>query len=90
MSIRSFIEEHYRHFNAGALADAARSLQAFLNDGGRLFVTLAGAMSTAELGRSLAPMIRAGHIAGISCTGANLEEDLFNLCLLYTSPSPRD
>ena len=79
MSIRSFIEEHYRHFNAGALADAARSLQAFLNDGGRLFVTLAGAMSTAELGRSLAPMIRAGHIAGISCTGANLEEDLFNL-----------
>ena len=51
----------------------------FLADGGKIFLTLAGAMSTAELGRSLAPMIRAGHIAGISCTGANLEEDLFNL-----------
>ncbi len=79
MSIRAFVDEHYRHFNAGALAATARSLTDFLDNGGRLFVTLAGAMSTAELGRSLAPMIRAGHIAGISCTGANLEEDVFNL-----------
>jgi deoxyhypusine synthase len=51
----------------------------FLDSGGKIFLTLAGAMSTAELGRSIAPMIRAGHIAAISCTGANLEEDLFNL-----------
>lgn len=79
MTIRSFVDEHYRHFNAGALASTARSLTAFIENGGQLFVTLAGAMSTAELGRSLAPMIRAGHIAGISCTGANLEEDVFNL-----------
>ena len=42
-------------------------------------VTLAGAMSTAEIGRSLAPAIRAGKIHAICCTGANLEEDLFNL-----------
>ncbi|RJU97573.1 MAG: deoxyhypusine synthase [Candidatus Poseidoniales archaeon] len=79
MSIRAFVDEHYRHFNAGALASAARSLTAFLEQGGRVFITLAGAMSTAELGRSLAPMIRAGHVAGVSCTGANLEEDVFNL-----------
>ena len=79
MTIRAFVDEHYRHFNAGALASTARSLTEFIENGGRLFVTLAGAMSTAELGRSLAPMIRAGHIAGISCTGANLEEDVFNL-----------
>ena len=79
MSIRDFVDEHYRHFNAGALASAARSLTAFLEQGGRVFITLAGAMSTAELGRSLAPMIRAGHVAGVSCTGANLEEDVFNL-----------
>ena len=79
MSIRAFVDEHYRHFNAGALAATATSLTAFLANGGRLFITLAGAMSTAELGRSLAPMIKAGHIAGISCTGANLEEDVFNL-----------
>jgi len=79
VSIRAFVDEHYRHFNAGALAATATSLTEFLANGGRLFVTLAGAMSTAELGRSLAPMIKAGHIAGISCTGANLEEDVFNL-----------
>lgn len=79
MSVRAFVDQNYRHFNAGELARAAQSLTQFLSDGGKVFLTLAGAMSTAELGRSLAPMIRAGHIAGISCTGANLEEDLFNL-----------
>ena len=79
MSIRSFVDEHYRHFNAGTVARASSSLVEVLDDGGRVFLTLAGAMSTAEIGRSLADMIRAGHIAAISCTGANLEEDVFNL-----------
>lgn len=79
MSVRNFVVEHYRHFNAGSLASASQSLLQFLDGGGKIFLTLAGAMSTAELGRSIAPMIRAGHIAAISCTGANLEEDLFNL-----------
>ena len=79
MSIRSFVDEHYRHFNAGTVARASSSLVEVLEDGGRVFLTLAGAMSTAEIGRSLADMIRAGHIAAISCTGANLEEDVFNL-----------
>ncbi|MBT5255348.1 MAG: deoxyhypusine synthase [Euryarchaeota archaeon] len=79
MSVRKFVKEHYRHFNAGSLASASESLLRFLDSGGKIFLTLAGAMSTAELGRSIAPMIRAGHIAAISCTGANLEEDLFNL-----------
>ena len=79
MSIRSFVDEHYRHFNAGTVARAASSLVDHLENGGRLFLTLAGAMSTAEIGRSLAEMIRAGHVAAISCTGANLEEDVFNL-----------
>jgi deoxyhypusine synthase len=44
-----------------------------------MLVTLAGAMSTAELGISLAEMIREGKVHAISCTGANLEEDVFNL-----------
>ena len=47
--------------------------------GDAMMVTLAGAMSTAELGRSLADMIRADKVDAITCTGANLEEDLFNL-----------
>lgn len=79
MGIRAFVDEHYRHFNAGTLQQAARSLTESIEHGGQVFLTLAGAMSTAEIGRSLAEMIRSGHVAAISCTGANLEEDLFNL-----------
>ena len=79
MVIRDFIKRHYHHFNAGALADCAESLNDFLENDGRLMVTLAGAMSTAGIGRSLAPAIRSQKIHAICCTGANLEEDLFRL-----------
>lgn len=78
-AIRSFIDHQFRHFNAGTLRDAAIGYEALLDSGGKMFVTLAGAMSTAELGISLAEMIRQGKISAICCTGANLEEDLFNL-----------
>jgi deoxyhypusine synthase len=78
-SVRAFIDHHYRHFNAAALKDAAVAYEKHLNSGGKMFVTLAGAMSTAELGLSLAEMIRADKIHAICCTGANLEEDIYNL-----------
>lgn len=77
--ISSFIQHHYRHFNAAVVVDAAEAWKAHLDGGGKMLVTLAGAMSTAELGLSLAEMIRADKIHAISCTGANLEEDIFNL-----------
>ncbi len=77
--MRDFIQRHFKHFNAGALADCIESLRDFLDNGGRLMITLAGAMSTAKIGRSLAPAIRSQKIHAICCTGANLEEDLFNL-----------
>ena len=77
--ITDFIKHHYRHFNAAALVDAAEAYNNLLADGGKMFVTIAGAMSTAELGLSLAEMIRQDKIHGICCTGANLEEDVFNL-----------
>jgi deoxyhypusine synthase len=77
--ITDFIKHHYRHFNAAALVDAAEAYSNLLADGGKMFVTIAGAMSTAELGLSLAEMIRQDKIHGICCTGANLEEDVFNL-----------
>jgi len=77
--ISEFIESNYFHFNAAALKDAAKGYKTHIESGGRMFVTLAGAMSTAELGISLAEMIRQDKIHGISCTGANLEEDVFNL-----------
>jgi deoxyhypusine synthase len=77
--ISGFIRHHYRHFNAAALVDAAEAYKKFISGGGKMLVTLAGAMSTAELGISLAEMIRQGKVHAISCTGANLEEDVFNL-----------
>lgn len=77
--VSDFIKHHYRHFNAASLVDAAEGYKTHLLNGGKMFVTLAGAMSTAELGLSLAEMIRQDKIAAICCTGANLEEDLFNL-----------
>jgi deoxyhypusine synthase len=77
--VSHFIEHHYRHFNAAALMDAAKGYVTHLDEGGKMMITLAGAMSTAELGLSLAEMIRQDKVAIISCTGANLEEDVMNL-----------
>src|SRR5213592_381866 len=78
-SISEFIERHFRHFNAAVLKDAADAYIAHLDRGGKMMITLAGAMSTGELGISLAEMIRQGKVDIISCTGANLEEDVMNL-----------
>ena len=77
--VRAFIEYNYRHFNAASLVDAAKGYEKHLNEGKKMLVSLAGAMSTAELGISLAEMIRQDKIHMISTTGANLEEDLMNL-----------
>ncbi|MCB9236023.1 MAG: deoxyhypusine synthase family protein [Bacteroidia bacterium] len=77
--ISQFITHHYKHFNAAALVDAAKGYEHQLETGHKMMITLAGAMSTAELGKSLAEMIRQDKVHIISCTGANLEEDVFNL-----------
>lgn len=78
-AIRDFMELNFRHFNARETVDAARAYEAHVQAGGKMLVSLAGAMSTGELGISLSRMIRAGQVHAISCTGANLEEDVFNL-----------
>jgi deoxyhypusine synthase len=77
--VKQFIAKHFRHFNAAALVDAARGYADQLEKGNKMMVTLAGAMSTGELGISFAEMIRRDKVHIISCTGANLEEDLMNL-----------
>lgn len=78
-TITQFLKENYKHFNSATLIDAAEAYKKHITQGGKMLVTLAGAMSTAELGISLAKMIRENKISAISTTGANLEEDLFNL-----------
>ncbi len=79
MKVTQFLKDHYKHFNAAALIDAAEGYKTHLNNGGKMMITLAGAMSTAELGIILAEMIRQDKVQAITCTGANLEEDIFNL-----------
>jgi deoxyhypusine synthase len=78
-TISEFIEKHFRHFNAAALIDASTAYKKHLQNNGKMFMTVAGAMSSGELGLSLAEMIRQDKIHAICCTGANLEEDVFNL-----------
>ncbi len=78
-TISSFMGEHFKHFNARETVAAAEGWKKLLDDGGEMFLTVAGAMSSAELGISMAKMIRAGKVHAICATGANLEEDLFNL-----------
>jgi deoxyhypusine synthase len=77
--ISDFLIRHFRHFNAATVVDAAQAWCDLLDRGDRMLVTLGGAMSTAELGISLAEMIRQEKVSAICCTGANLEEDVFNL-----------
>ena len=77
--IREFMGRNFLHFNAREVVGAAEAWGAHLASGGKMLVSLAGAMSTAQLGRTLAPLIRRRKVHAISCTGANLEEDLFNL-----------
>lgn len=78
-NIKNFIQRHYRHFNAAALKDASDAYIRHIEKGGKMLLTMAGAMSTAEIGISLAEMIRKKKVHAISCTGANLEEDFYNL-----------
>lgn len=74
-----FLEKYYLHFNAAALVDASKGYKEQLSEGSKMLVSLAGAMSTAELGKIFSKMIRSEKVHIVSCTGANLEEDIMNL-----------
>lgn len=78
-TLRDFVKNNFKHFNAAALHDAAEAWVEHLGKGGKMFLAMAGALSTGEIGITLAEMIRKNKIHGISCTAANLEEDIFNL-----------
>ena len=78
-SVRKFMERHYLHFNSRETVAAAKAYEEHIQAGGKMMITLAGAMSTARIGRILGRLIRKGYVHAICCTGANLEEDIFNL-----------
>ncbi len=77
--IKQFLEKYYLHFNAATVVDAAQAYREQLNKESKMLVSMAGAMSTAEIGKIFAEMIRKDKVHIISCTGANLEEDVMNL-----------
>lgn len=78
-SVSAFMDRHFLHFNARETVDAAKAWRRLLDGGGEMLVAMAGALSTGEIGISLAEMIRRGKVHAIACTAANLEEDVFNL-----------
>lgn len=77
--LRAFMQRHYTNFNSRETLAAAQAYEQHLDAGGKMMVTLAGAMSTAGIGRVLARMIREDKCHAVTCTGANLEEDIFLL-----------
>ena len=79
MNVSSFIDEYYERFNSRELRQSAEEYKKFIDDGGKMFLSMAGAMSTAGMGKIVSEMIREGKIHAISATGANLEEDIFRL-----------
>ncbi|MGC6491238.1 MAG: deoxyhypusine synthase family protein [Myxococcota bacterium] len=79
MRVRDFMERHYLHYNSREVVRAAKAYEAHIAAGGKMLVSLAGAMSTARLGKILSRAIDAGLVHAVSCTGANLEEDAFVL-----------
>ena len=79
VQVKKFMQDNFKHFNAAVVVQAAEEYVRQLTSGNRMMITLAGAMSTAELGKTLADMIRQDKVHAITCTGANLEEDVFNL-----------
>ncbi|MBN1444995.1 MAG: deoxyhypusine synthase family protein [Candidatus Omnitrophica bacterium] len=95
--IKAFIRHNFRHFNSAVLAEASEAYVQHIKKGGEMMLAMAGAMSTAEIGLTLSEMIRKNKVHAITCTGANLEEDLFNLVahnhyvrVNYRDLSPKD
>jgi len=79
ITILSLFQILFHNFNARAFKDATLAFKKHLDDGGKMLVAMGGAMSSAQIGITLAPMIKNQKIHAISCTGANLEESVFRL-----------
>ena len=79
ISILELFRRLFHNFNARQMKDATLAFKKHLDEGGKMLLAMGGAMSSAQLGVTLAPMIRENKIHIISCTGANLEESIFRL-----------
>src|SRR3989338_4257976 len=78
-SVLGLFKKLFFNFNARQMKDATLAFKKHLDEGGKMLLAMGGAMSSAQIGVTLAPMIREDKIHAISCTGANLEESIFRL-----------
>ncbi len=75
--VSAYAERTLNHTNGGATMQAALWLKDHLAHGGKLVVTLAGALSSFQIGVMLAELIRQDKVHLISATGANHEESYY-------------
>lgn len=75
--ISDFCAFALKHCNAGSAVSAAYHLRDHVRRGGKLFVTVAGALSSFQAGKMLAELIRQGKVHGVSATAANFEESFY-------------
>src|SRR3990167_666372 len=73
----AFAERTLLHCNGGSTMQAALWLKNHLDKGGKLVVTLAGALSSFQIGVMLAELIRKNKVHLVSATGANHEESYY-------------
>ncbi|MBI4407633.1 MAG: deoxyhypusine synthase family protein, partial [Candidatus Kerfeldbacteria bacterium] len=76
-SVSAYAERTLKHTNGGSTLEAALWLKQHLANGGKLVVTIAGALSSFEVGIMLAELIRQNKVHMISATGANHEESYY-------------
>ncbi len=91
--ISQFITHNYRHFNSARVVDARRPTATFSTREERCSLLWPVPSSTAEIGLSLAEMIRQDKFSFVCCSANNLEEDIMNLVAhshYYRIPGYRD
>lgn len=75
--VSEFAERTLHHCNGGSTMQAALWLKQHLDGGGKVAVTLAGALSSFQVGIMLAELIRNDKVHLVSATGANHEESYY-------------
>jgi deoxyhypusine synthase len=75
--VSAFAMETLKHCNGGSTLQAALWLKQHVENGGKIVVTLAGALSSFQVGVTLAELIRQNKVHLVSATGANHEESYY-------------
>src|SRR3990167_4677169 len=75
--VSALAERTLNHCNAGATLQAAQWLKEHVHKGGKIVVTIAGALSSFQVGVMLAELIRKNKVHLVSATAANHEESYY-------------